>query len=113
MNTTRVRIYPSLAVERIEAIHRTDGVPFRAYETLVNRIKAAITDEQEEATCVIVHTADGPEAWYDHVLSPMERLQGDMAEMSFKLAQAERLLPRAGEAMTAEQVAALRVALGK
>ena len=69
---TRIQVYPSARIAPIEQLHAAE-VPFRAYEVLIARIKAAIADEQEEQTCVIVQTPHGPEAWYQHTLTPAER----------------------------------------
>lgn len=110
--TTRTKIYPSDAVPRIDHLHQPGGAPFRAYETLVDRIKAAITDEAEERTCVIVHTEHGPEAWYEHTLSPLEAAQRALEAQATALSQIRGRLPREGEAMTAEDVAQLRALLG-
>lgn len=111
MSKEPVRIYPSARVPRIDHLH-TGRVPFRAYETLVDRIKVAIADEEEEKTCTIVHTLNGPEAWYDHTLSPIEQAEREKTEALDRLDRIKRLLPRTGEVMTADDMERLRAIVG-
>ena len=70
------------------------GVPFRWLTSLVEKVKAAVPDE-EQATCR-VFGAEGLTFKYLHTLSEVEQLQDTVAEMQRQLGNIKTLLPIEG-----------------
>lgn len=86
-----------------------DGVPFRHLSSLVEQVRRIVPDD-EEASCM-VRGAQHLTFQYEHVLTPIERVQADLDDLLAKADQIRRMLPRDG-ALTSEQTDALRLLLG-
>lgn len=71
-----------------------DGVPFRWLASIMEKVKAAVPDE-EQATCR-VFGAEGLTFKYLHTLSEVEQLQDTVAEMQRQLGNIKTLLPIEG-----------------
>ena len=71
-----------------------DGVPFRWLASIMEKVKAAVPDE-EQATCR-VFGAEGLTFKYLHTLSEVEQLQATVESMQAKAAQIKALLPIEG-----------------
>ena len=71
-----------------------DGVPFRWLASIMEKVKAAVPDE-EQATCR-VFGAEGLTFKYLHTLSEVEQLQDTVAEMQRQLGNIKALLPIEG-----------------
>ena len=71
-----------------------DGVPFRWLASIMEKVKAAVPDE-EQATCR-VFGAEGLTFKYLHSLSEVEQLQDTVAEMQRQLGNIKTLLPIEG-----------------
>lgn len=115
MATTKVRqIYPSDAVPGMFSRSGRDpakGCPLGWIEKWVNDVRRAIPTESERAS-VVVFGAEDLRAQYDDELTPAEQQADALAELTKQREAALSILPRKGEAMTAEAVEALRRALG-
>lgn len=86
-----------------------DGVPFRHLSSLVEQVRRIVPDD-EEASCM-VRGAQHLTFQYEHVLTPIERVQADLDDLRAKADQIKAMLPRDG-ALTSEQTDALRLLLG-
>lgn len=85
----------------------SEGVPFRALESLVQQIKAALPDEAEQKSCI----AYGTEALrfeFDNHLTATEELELTLQALQERQREARGLLPRDGEALRPEELARLR-----
>ena len=71
-----------------------DGVPFRWLASIMEKVKAAVPDE-EQATCR-VFGAEGLTFKYLHTLSEVEQLQATVESMQAKAAQIKAMLPIEG-----------------
>lgn len=118
MPPTRIRqIYPTAELPGLLAQSgRTpeQGVPLRWLETLVSRVRSHILKTggtESEADSVLVFGAEHLTARYTDELTALEQLQDQVSAQSETLAALRTLLGRAGEAMTIEQLDAVRQAL--
>ncbi len=109
----KITIYPT---ERLPSLlaksgrSPTDGVPFRWLESLVQSIRAAITDDAEEATCMMYGT-EHLVAVFDHTLEPLEVAQRENEALRRRIASALAIVENDG--LTAEAKGkALRDLLG-
>lgn len=108
MRTVAVQLYPGAISELQDQVH-PDGVPFRWLEALVENTQRLVA-ERDQASC-LVQNVNGLVVTYNKTLSPLEESQMQVAEFSELANQVRKLLPREGEAMTPEEVAALRAVL--
>lgn len=93
-----LKVYPTLKIPALQQGTDRHSVPFRWLESLVEDIKRAIPDEQEQKTCM-VHGVDGLTATYDHTLTPAEIAQERMEELAQVLTSVRSALPPAGEGL--------------
>lgn len=117
MNSTKTRHlypngseFPSLLASGGK--NPADGVPLRWLESLVKECLRRIPTEGERNSA-LVFGMEHLRVTYIDELTPEEQMRDELADLSRKLAAVQSLLPRQGETMTAEQVAALREALGR
>jgi hypothetical protein len=83
------------AIDLIQGLgNEHDGVPFRWLASIMEKVKAAVPDE-EQATCR-VFGAEGLTFKYLHTLSEVEQLQDTVAEMQRQLGNIKTLLPIEG-----------------
>jgi hypothetical protein len=82
-----------------------DGVPFRWLQSLVEKVRAIVPDD-EESTCM-VHGAAGLTFTYQHTLTAAEQLQATIESMQATADRIKALLPRDGP-LSAEQADKLR-----
>ena len=87
-----------------------EPVPFRYWETVVQAVKRLVPDEAEQKT--VYFTPETRTFSYQHTLSELEEAQEAATEAGIKLARIRALLPRIGEALSAEEVTALRDLVG-
>ncbi len=108
MKTRTITLSPAdLLVGTIDPI---TGIPFGWLDSLVKRIKAEVPDS-EEASCR-VHGVGNLQITYEHVLSESEEMRERLDALQAAVDAVRRVLPRPNEGMTADEVNALRNALG-
>jgi len=86
-----------------------DNMPVNWLSTFVKKVNDATPNYQNGT--VLVRGAANIWAEWTHTLSPQEELEARLAKYESIAAQVAALLPRQGEAMTAERVDKLRWAL--
>ena len=82
------------AIDLIQGLSNEPNVPFRWLNSLVEKVKAQVPDD-EESTC-LVHGAAGLTFSYTHTLSEVEQLQATVADMQATAEQIKALLPIEG-----------------
>jgi len=87
-----------------------DSMPVGWLSSFVAKVKAATPNMQNGE--VLVRGAAGIYAEWQHTLSPQEELEHHLEEMRVNALRIKSMLPRKGEAMTAEQVDILRQIVG-
>ena len=82
------------AIDLIQGLSNEPNVPFRWLNSLVEKVKAQVPDD-EESTC-LVHGAAGLTFSYTHTLSEVEQLQATVADMQATAEQIKAMLPIEG-----------------
>ena len=88
----------------------TQGADLRTLDTLLEKIRERVPEVERPS--VKIFGIDGLSWTFEHVLTPQEALERDVQELQDSRARIKALLPRAGDGMTPDQVAALRNLLG-
>ena len=113
MSSSKLRVlYPTLEFQSLTAGRDpSEGVPLGWLTTLVQKCYARTPDPAERDS-IRVYGLEHLRMTYTDTLTPEEQLRDELDELRAQRAGAVSALPRPGEAMTAEQVQALRKLLG-
>lgn len=113
MVSSKLRVlYPTLEFQSLTAGRDPSiGVPLGWLTTLVQRCQARLP-EPGERDSILVYGLEHLRMTYTDTLTPEEQLRDELDALRAQRLAVVSALPREGEAMTAEQVQAVRKALG-